>query len=90
MQSSTGQGATGSTGTLPRVADLYDPTRTFEVRSRDVVYRRDGSVEWLALQHLEGDLVDVDGVGVGGEVVQLPHLGRAHGRALGDLVVPPQ
>jgi len=38
----------GSTGTLPRIADLYDPTRTFEVRSRDVVYRQDGSVEWLA------------------------------------------
>src|SRR5215475_10714291 len=48
MQSTTGQGATGSTGTLPRVADLYDPSRTFEVRSRDVVYRKNGAVDWLA------------------------------------------
>src|SRR6266498_1247612 len=48
MQSSSQQGTTGGTSTLPRVADLYDPTRTYEVRSRDVVYRRDGSTEWLA------------------------------------------
>src|SRR5438067_5341204 len=48
MQSSSQQGTTGGTGTLPRIADRYDPTRTYEVRSRDVVYRRDGSVEWLA------------------------------------------
>src|SRR5947208_3174964 len=48
MQSTTGPGTTGGTGTLPRVADLYDPTRTFEVRSRDVVYRQDGTTDWLA------------------------------------------
>jgi len=48
MSSTSQQGASGRTGTLPRIADLYDPTRTFEVRSRDVVYRRDGSTEWLA------------------------------------------
>jgi acetyl esterase/lipase len=48
MQSSSQQSTTGGTSTLPRIADLYDPTRTFEVRSRDVVYRRDGSTEWLA------------------------------------------
>jgi len=34
--------------TLPRIASLYDPTRTFEVTSRDVVYRREGSTDWLA------------------------------------------
>src|SRR5438045_2173973 len=48
MQGSSTQGATGRAGTLPRLADLYDPTRTFEVRSRDVVYRQDGATDWLA------------------------------------------
>ena len=41
-----------------------------------------------AVDDLEQDLVDVDRVGVRGEVVQLPHLGRAHGRVLRDRVVP--
>ncbi len=34
--------------TLSRIAELYDPSRTFEVRARDVEYRRDGSESWLA------------------------------------------
>ena len=42
-----------------------------------------------AVDHLEGDLVDVDRVGVRGEVVDLPDLGRPDGRVLGDRVVPP-
>jgi acetyl esterase/lipase len=37
-----------SLSTLPRVAELYDPRRTFVVRSRDVEYRRDGAESWLA------------------------------------------
>ena len=30
------------------IADLYDPRRAFEVRWRDVEYRRDGTESWLA------------------------------------------
>jgi acetyl esterase len=37
-----------SLGTLLRVSELYDPRRTFEVRSRDIEYRRDGGESWLA------------------------------------------
>src|SRR5215218_7595490 len=49
----------------------------------------DGSVlDLLAVDDLEQDLVDVDRVRVLGEVVQLPHLGGAHGGVLGDRVVP--
>jgi len=47
MTSGTGNAATGTT-TLPRLSELYNPTRTFEVRSRDVEYRHDGSRSWLA------------------------------------------
>jgi acetyl esterase/lipase len=34
--------------TQQRMSELYDPRRTFEVRSRDVVYRKDGATDWLA------------------------------------------
>jgi acetyl esterase/lipase len=37
-----------SVSTRSRVAELYDPRRTFEIRSSDVEYRRDGSESWLA------------------------------------------
>ena len=46
MQS--GQGTAAGTATLPRLRDLYDPAGAFEVRSRDVEYRNDGSRSWLA------------------------------------------
>ena len=39
---------TGRTGTLSRISDLYDPRGSFDVRSRDVVYREDGATDWLA------------------------------------------
>ena len=42
----------------------------------------------LPVDDLELDLVDVDRVGVRGEVVDLPDLGRADGRVLGDRVHP--
>src|SRR6266545_3913678 len=42
----------------------------------------------LALDDVELDLMDVDRVGVLGEVVHLPHLGGAERRVLGDWVVP--
>jgi len=46
---SLNRGATsGSTQTLPRVVDLYDPSRSFEVKWKDVEYRRDGPRSWLA------------------------------------------
>jgi acetyl esterase len=45
---SSDQTTGGGTQTLSRVADLYDPRAKFEVRSRDVEYRRDGSTSWLA------------------------------------------
>src|SRR4029453_4928689 len=48
------------------------------------------TTEGLPLEHLEQDLVDVDRVGVLGEVVQLPDLGRAQCRVLGDPIVPPE
>jgi acetyl esterase/lipase len=44
---STQQNA-GATGTAPRIADLYDPRRSFDVRWDDVEYRHDGSKSWLA------------------------------------------
>ena len=44
--------------------------------------------EALAVDDLEGDLVDVHRVGVGGGVVELPDLGGADGRVLGDRVHP--
>jgi acetyl esterase/lipase len=47
MTSGTGNAASGTT-TLPRLGELYDPTRTFEVKSRDVEYRHDGTRSWLA------------------------------------------
>jgi acetyl esterase/lipase len=31
-----------------RLADLYDPNQTFDVRAEDVEYRRDGERSWLA------------------------------------------
>lgn len=34
--------------TEQRIADLYDPSRTFEVEAKDIVYRRDGDRDWLA------------------------------------------
>jgi acetyl esterase/lipase len=37
-----------SLSTAAGVAALYDPRRTFDVQSRDVEYRRDGSESWLA------------------------------------------
>ena len=55
------------TRTLTRVADLYDPKRTFDVRWQDVEYRRDGSESWLArVYQPQGDgpfpaLVEVHG-----------------------------
>ena len=45
---SSDQNAASGTQTLSRVADLYDPRAKFEVRSRDVEYRRDGATSWLA------------------------------------------
>lgn len=49
MQSGQGTVSGGSgTTTLPRLRDLYDPAGSFEVASRDVEYRRDGSRSWLA------------------------------------------
>ncbi len=36
------------TATMTRVADLYNPRGSFEVRWRDVEYRRDGATSWLA------------------------------------------
>jgi acetyl esterase/lipase len=41
-------GATRPAAATSRVADLYDPRRTFDVRWRDVEYRRDGSTSRLA------------------------------------------
>ena len=46
MQS--GQGSAAGTSTLPRLRDIYDPAGSFEVKSRDVEYRRDGDRTWLA------------------------------------------
>lgn len=46
MQS--GQGTAAGTTTLQRLRDLYDPAGAFEVTSRDVEYRNDGSRSWLA------------------------------------------
>jgi len=46
MQS--GQGNAAGTSTLTRRRDLYDPAGSFEVTSRDVEYRNDGSRSWLA------------------------------------------
>jgi acetyl esterase len=37
-----------SLSTVSRIAELYDPRRTFEVRSTDVEYRREGAEQWLA------------------------------------------
>jgi len=48
MVSSQRNTAASGTGTLSRVADLYDPSGSFEVKWRDVEYRRDGSRSWLA------------------------------------------
>lgn len=48
MQSTQHETSSGRTGTLPRVADLYDPSRAFEVEAHDVVYRQDGATDWLA------------------------------------------
>lgn len=45
---SSDQSTASGTQTLSRVADLYDPRAKFEVRSRDVEYRRDGATSWLA------------------------------------------
>jgi hypothetical protein len=42
----------------------------------------------LSVHDLEQDLVDVDRVRVGGEVVQLPDFGRTDGGILRDRVVP--
>ena len=42
----------------------------------------------LPVHHLEGDLVDVDRVGVRGEVVELPDLDRANRGVLGRRLVP--
>ena len=47
MTSGTGSAATG-TRMLPRSSELYDPNGVFEVRSRDVEYRHDGSRSWQA------------------------------------------
>jgi acetyl esterase/lipase len=47
MQSGTGSAASGTT-TLPRLSELYNPNGSFEVRSRDVEYRNDGSRSFLA------------------------------------------
>ena len=44
--------------------------------------------EALAVDDLEGDLVDVHRVRVGGGVVDLPDLGRADGRVLGHRIHP--
>jgi acetyl esterase len=38
----------GSAATASPLANLYDPRRAFDVRWRDVEYRRDGSTSWLA------------------------------------------
>src|SRR5688500_6327113 len=47
MTTAQGNAATGTT-TLLRLSELYDPTRTYEVTSRDVEYRDDGAKSWLA------------------------------------------
>ena len=47
MQSGIGS-ATSGAATLPRLSALYDPTRVFDVRSRDIEYRNDGSRGFLA------------------------------------------
>jgi hypothetical protein len=47
-------------------------------------------VKRFPVQHLKLHLVDVDRVGVLGEVVQFPDLDRVQGRGLGDLLVPVQ
>ena len=44
----------------------------------------------LAAKDLERDLVNVDRVGVGGEVVELPDFDGSHGRVLSDRLVPPE
>jgi len=44
MQSGQG-GAAGAT--LSRLGDLYNPTASFEVKSQDVEYRREGERSWL-------------------------------------------
>src|SRR6266508_360290 len=49
-----------------------------------------GRLERLAVDDLELHLVDVDGVGVFGEVVELPDLGGSQRRVLGDRIVPAQ
>src|SRR5438874_12512515 len=40
--------AAGGAQTLPRVVDLYDPKASYEVKWRDVEYRRGRSRSWLA------------------------------------------
>ena len=47
MQRGIGSAASGA-ATLRRLSDLYDPNGVFEVKSRDVEYRHDGSRSWLA------------------------------------------
>src|SRR5215210_9042150 len=42
------QRGAGGPATMAPIADLYDPRRAFEVRWRDVEYRRDGTESWLA------------------------------------------
>jgi acetyl esterase len=48
MQISSHDTTPAATPTVSRVADLYDPRRAFDVQWRDVEYRHDGSVSWLA------------------------------------------
>ncbi|MFN8633804.1 MAG: alpha/beta hydrolase [Chloroflexota bacterium] len=45
----TGQrSAASGTTTLPRLSELYNPANRFEVTSRDVEYRHDGTTSWQA------------------------------------------
>lgn len=53
MPESSGQPTMGGvsvsgSATLPRIDQLYDPTRTYEVVGRDVEYRHDGVTSWVA------------------------------------------
>jgi acetyl esterase len=48
MPESTGQSSASGAATLPRLDQLYDPKRTYEIVGRDVEYRHDGATSWVA------------------------------------------
>ena len=72
-------------GDLVRIGD----DRVLEARLPG--FRRSGgSAERLPVDDLELHQVDVDGVGVGREIVDLPRFGGADGRVLADVIHPQQ